>query len=187
MFREKGLSIFICFYSFKISACCSLIRFPLSNTNRNENAIPKKNLRNFQTLRSLIFLCSCLISLNLDIRLPPVAFCFLPSQLNGWRLFDVTSHCLASRLSRGATINTLSIDFFGQSLLIPLTRAANTLNIHRKQANTELSVNDTRRSLFCRVINHLHENTWNSEGCFPPYEPSHTSGHCDKCPTSKPR
>ena len=114
--------------------------------------------------------------------------CFLVQQLNGWRLFDVTSHCLASRLSRGATINTISSDFFNQSLLLPLTRAANILNIHRNQTNTALTVNQVRRTLFCRVINHLHENTWNEKACSPPHEKLSTSSKCAKCSTaSRPR
>ena len=113
--------------------------------------------------------------------------CFLIFQLNGWRLFNVTSRCLASRLSNGATINTISSDFFDQSLLFPLTRAANTLNIHRTQTQTELSVDQVRRILFCRVINHLHEDAWESKGCFGQYETATKSGLCAKCSASRPK
>ena len=128
-----------------------------------------------------------------------LSFVGISAQLNGWRLFNVTSHCLASRLSRGATINTISSNFFDKSLLIPLAQAANSLNIHRAltrgatasdpdsgHVQTDLSVDQVRRALFCRVIHHLHENTWNSKRCFRQYETASTPQFCAQCTASKP-
>ena len=116
-----------------------------------------------------------------------LVYCCYKTQLNGWRLFNVTSHCLASRLSRGATINTISSDFFDQSLLLPLTRAANTLNIHRFLNHTEVSVDQVRRTLFCRVINHFHEYTWTKNGCFRSYDTAIFVRTCARCNESIPR
>ena len=134
-----------------------------------------------------LFLTSLLLKLTFGCFLFYCSFFFFQSQLNGWRLFNVTSFCLASRLSRGATINTISSDFFDQSLLFPLTRAANRLNILRSQNQSELSVNQVRRAMFCGIINHFQRNKWKSQKCNRLYETALPGNRCAQCTPSKPK